>query len=61
MQDTFGDVIKVYPLQGNHDVWPVNVQSFNEPSYMVQNLTNVWNYWLDANAINSFKKAGYYY
>lgn len=36
--ETFPDKI-VYPLQGNHDVWPVNVQSFNEPSYLVQNLT----------------------
>ena len=33
--DTFGDKLMVYPLQGNHDVWPVNVQSFTgEPTYM---------------------------
>jgi hypothetical protein len=42
-------------------VWPVNVQSFNEPNEIIQNLTHVWNYWLDANAINTFSKAGYYY
>ena len=28
MQDIFGDDFMVYPLQGNHDVWPVNVQTF---------------------------------
>jgi len=28
MQEIFGDSLMVYPLQGNHDVWPVNVQSF---------------------------------
>lgn len=57
----FGDKLMVFPLQGNHDVWPVNVQSFNEPNAIVQNLTHVWNYWLDANAIKTFSKAGYYY
>jgi len=24
-------------------------------------LTTVWDYWLDENAINTFKKAGYYF
>lgn len=30
MQEFFGDTLMVYPLQGNHDVWPVNVQSFTD-------------------------------
>lgn len=52
----------VYPLQGNHDVWPVNVQSFSgEPNFMLENLTTVWNYWLDDQAISTFRKAGYYF
>lgn len=61
IQDMFGEKLMVFPLQGNHDVWPVNVQSFNEPNEIVQNLTHVWNYWLNDNAIKTFSKAGYYY
>ena len=60
MQDMFADKLMVYPLQGNHDVWPVNVQRFNEPDYLVQNLTTVWNYWLDSDSLVTFSKAGYY-
>ena len=54
LQATLPNVM-VYPILGNHDVWPVNVQSFEEPSYMVQNLTDVWGaYWLDKNAKKTF-------
>ena len=61
IQEMFGDRLMVYPLQGNHDVWPVNVQAFNgEPNVVIQNLTQVWNYWLDSEAIKTFGKAGYY-
>jgi hypothetical protein len=60
MQEIFGDQFMVYPLQGNHDVWPVNVQSFTQENPMIKNLTGVWNYWLNADAINTFSKAGYY-
>jgi hypothetical protein len=30
MQEIFGEELMIYPLQGNHDVFPVNVQSFSE-------------------------------
>jgi len=60
MHDMFGDNFMVYPLQGNHDVWPVNVQSFTEPNYLVQNLSTVWSHWLHNDTIEVFKKAGYY-
>ena len=50
----------VYPLQGNHDVWPVNVQSFSEENAIIKSLTGVWNYWLKEDTIETFKKAGYY-
>ena len=50
----------VYPLQGNHDVWPVNVQSFLDENVILKNLSSVWNHWLNADAISTFKKAGYY-
>jgi hypothetical protein len=60
MQTTWGVQFKVYPLQGNHDVWPVNVQSFNDENIIIKNLTSVWNFWLGDKAINTFSKAGYY-
>ena len=51
----------VFPLQGNHDVFPVNVQDFSGPqNYVIKNLTTVWNFWLDEQAIQTFGKAGYY-
>ncbi len=46
MQETFGDKFMVYPLQGNHDTWPVNVQSFSEENEVITNLTTVWDFWL---------------
>ena len=31
IKDTFKDQpIAVYPIQGNHDTWPVNIQNFNQ-------------------------------
>lgn len=60
MKDMFGDKFMIYPLQGNHDVWPVNVQSFTTPNYLVQNLTQVWSHWLKPDTIKTFSKAGYY-
>jgi len=51
----------VFPLQGNHDVFPVNVQDFSGPqNYVIKNLTTVWNFWLNEQAIQTFGKAGYY-
>jgi len=60
MQEIFGDSLNVYLLQGNHDVWPVNVQSFSQPNPVIMNLTTVWDYWLHADTIKTFSKAGYY-
>ena len=62
MQQVFGEELMIYPLQGNHDVWPVNVQSFSgEQNFVIKNLTGVWNYWLNEQAIQTFSKAGYYF
>jgi len=60
MQELFGDKFMVYPIQGNHDVWPVNVQSFSEENVIIKNLTTVWDYWLEEDTIQTFKKAGYW-
>lgn len=33
IKDTFKDSpIAVYPIQGNHDTWPVNVENFETPN-----------------------------
>lgn len=63
MQEIFGEELMIYPLQGNHDVFPVNVQSFtpSNPNPVIKNLTTVWDYWLNDQAINTFSKAGYYF
>lgn len=60
LEDIFGDTVQVFPVQGNHDVWPVNVQSFLEPNPVVQSLTGVWNRWLKPETIKTFSIAGYY-
>jgi sphingomyelin phosphodiesterase len=53
MQEIFGESLMIYPLQGNHDVFPVNVQSFSpsNPNPVIKNLTTVWDYWLNEQAI----------
>lgn len=60
MIDTFGDDIYVYPLMGNHDTFPVNVQSFSVESNVFNNLSHVLSYWLHNDTLETFKKAGYY-
>jgi hypothetical protein len=53
MQEIFGESLMIYPLQGNHDVFPVNVQSFSPSNQnpVIKNLTTVWDYWLNEQAI----------
>jgi hypothetical protein len=49
--------IAYYPIQGNHDVFPVNVQDFSYP-YANENIlgmADAWSSFLDANAIAIYK------
>jgi sphingomyelin phosphodiesterase len=36
--------IDVFPIQGNHDTWPVNVENFSGPytNYAINNLKSTW-------------------
>jgi len=54
--------ISVYPIQGNHDTWPVNVQDFsaeyiNEP---INGFSGTWADWLDKETLSQFAQYGYY-
>lgn len=43
--------IDVFPIQGNHDTWPVNVQDFSEENanWAINHFKNSWN---DQNFLN---------
>jgi len=50
----------MYPIQGNHDVFPVNVQDFSKPNPAIIANSKAWSRWLDADSIKQYKKYGYY-
>jgi len=45
--------ISMFPIQGNHDTWPVNVQDFEEPYSHIQinSLAPLWLEWLEPETI----------
>jgi len=56
--------IDVFPIQGNHDTWPVNVQDFSAPNinYAINHYAGAWtaDNWLSADEATEFAKWGYY-
>ena len=56
--------IQVYPIQGNHDTWPVNVQEFTEAgtNYAINHFKQSWTdkNWLSEEEIKVFEQWGYY-
>jgi len=54
--------VSFYPIQGNHDTWPVNVQSFDKEGNNIplETYKKVWNGWLTPESIEQFQKYGYY-
>jgi sphingomyelin phosphodiesterase len=60
VEEILGDTVTVYPIMGNHDVWPVNVQSFLQPNPILQSLTSTWSKWLKPETMKTFSIAGYY-
>jgi predicted MPP superfamily phosphohydrolase len=56
--------IEVFPVLGNHDTWPVNVQDFSAPyiNYPINHLLDSWQdeHWLSEDEISIFAKYGYY-
>lgn len=54
--------ISVYPIQGNHDTWPVNVQDFSAPNsnIPINAFSDLWLDWLEPETIANYVKYGYY-
>lgn len=57
-----GAGITVIPTQGNHDTWPIDIQSFDEPNsnYPINHFKQYWADWLDEQALEKFGEYGYY-
>ena len=49
-------------MLGNHDTWPVDIQSFSAPyiNYPINHVKDAWVDWLPADALAQFHKYGYY-
>lgn len=54
--------ISVYPIQGNHDTWPVNVQDFSQANsnIPINAFHDLWLDWLEPETIANYAKYGYY-
>ena len=52
--------IPVIAALGNHEFYPVNVMSFNEYDAVLEDITAVWDDYLDKEAQEKFREAGFY-
>ena len=54
--------ITVLPVHGNHDVWPVDTQSFEKANdnYPINHFKQHWSDWLDEEALQKFGEFGFY-
>lgn len=60
---TFADTdITVMPVPGNHDTWPVDIQSFAAPgiNWPINHFKDTWADWLGPEGVEQFGKYGYY-
>jgi len=57
-----GTNVTFFPIQGNHDTWPVNVQDFSDEGINVPLNTymQIWKEWLGEEAVTELNKYGYY-
>ena len=63
IQEQFdGSNIKVFPIQGNHDTWPVNSQNFEQAgiNIPIEDFKNYWIPWLGEETVLQFGDYGYY-
>jgi len=63
IKEVFADTkITVFPIPGNHDTWPVNVQSFATPNsnIPINGFKDHWADWLEPETLEVFAKYGYY-
>lgn len=52
--------VPVYPILGNHEFFPVNVQSFDGNHPLIDNIAEYWADWLGPEGIDDFRNFGYY-
>ena len=51
----------VYPIQGNHEFSPMNLQDLNEKNNpVIDMISNVWRDWLPNEAYEEYRKKSYY-
>jgi hypothetical protein len=62
MKDTLNSDIKIYPSLGNHDTWPVNIESFSKPNVntSVNSVKDSWSEWIGEEATKKFAEYGYF-
>jgi len=57
-------MVQVFPVLGNHDTWPVNVEDFSSQNsnYEINQLNTTWtgSYWLNETEMSQFLEFGYY-
>lgn len=56
--------VDIFPIEGNHDLWPSNTQDFSEANsnWVINHFKKSWNAknWLNDDQIKEFGKYGYY-
>ena len=63
IKDTFKNCpIAVYPIQGNHDTWPVNMENFETPhsNANINAFKDSWVDWIGKDAVEKFSEYGYF-
>jgi len=63
MKDAFaGKNVTIMPIQGNHDTWVEEIESFSAPgiNYEINNFKQFWQDWLTPEAYEKFGEYGYY-
>jgi len=57
-----GEKVKIYPIIGNHDVFPANVMSFDHSNenIAIRGFEIIWRKFISEESVDSFKRFGYY-
>lgn len=62
-KNEFGEKVEVYPVLGNHEGFPTdmfNSKDINNEEWLLNDTANLWKNWLSDEAIEEYKKYGYY-
>jgi sphingomyelin phosphodiesterase len=63
LKDAFGTApVQIFPIQGNHDTWPINYQDFSYPGInkAINTYAEEWKGWLEEENVKVYKRFGYY-